>query len=150
MRTGSPEHKEYIKRLASLTATRVALAYMEYRHAEGLISGSPRLQFKFQLMKQVDVLASTLHEMCESVPSLNMKELAIIQRGALVSALFGLLYDGMISTDEFEELVAEIDSVLATKNIAPIPELTEKQQFSMSSHDPDDTSIHKDLKRNRI
>jgi CPA1 family monovalent cation:H+ antiporter len=116
--TRLPEHKEYEKRFVRLTAARVAFAYLEYRHAKGLVSDYSWAQLKPQLSQQVEVLASAWRDRYKTSPSLDMEELAISQREALQSALLGLLQDGMISADEFDELAVKMNSSLGA-NVLP-------------------------------
>lgn len=115
-----PEQVEYEKRHARLTAARAALAHLERRHAEGLISSHAWEQLEPQLTSQMDVLVIAVREMLKAAPKLEAEELDTAQREALRaqrSALLGLQHDGVISSDVFDELAAEVDAALASENI---------------------------------
>ena len=108
-----PEQVEYEKRHARLTAARAALAHFERRHAEGLISSHAWEQLKPQLTAQMDVLVTPCARCSKPRRKLEAEELDTAQREALRaqrSALLGLQHDGVISSDVFDELAAEIDA----------------------------------------
>jgi NhaP-type Na+/H+ or K+/H+ antiporter len=122
-----PEQVEYEKRHARLTAARAALAHLEHRYAEGLISSHAWEQLEPQLTAQMDILASAVREVLIAAPKLEAEELETAQREALRaqrSALLGLQRDGVISTDVFDELAAEVDAALASENITLPPSST--------------------------
>jgi CPA1 family monovalent cation:H+ antiporter len=119
------EQVEYEKRHARLTTARAALAHLERRHAEGLVSSHAWEQIKPQLAAQMNVYASAVREILKAAPKLEAEELEVAQREALRarrSALLGLRHDGVISEDVFDELAAEIDLALVSEEpLLPTP-----------------------------
>lgn len=114
----SPEQVEYETSHARLTAARAALAHMDHRHAEGLISSHAWEKIRPQLARQVDTLVNGVREVLKSAPKLEAEELDNAHREALRaqrSALLGLQHDGVISDDVFEALATEIDTALASE-----------------------------------
>lgn len=119
-----PEQDEYEKRHARLTAARAALAHLDRRHAEGLVSSHAWEQLKPQLIAQVDLLTNGVRDMLQSAPEIEAEELDTAYREVLRaqrSALLGLQHDGIISNDIFNELAAEIDTALAEEKLPPLP-----------------------------
>jgi len=118
--THSPEQVEYEKYHSRLIAARAALAHLERRHAEGLVSSQVWEQLKPQLAAQVDDLTAIIRKTIKATPQLEAEELDAIQREALRvqrSTMLDLFHDGMISADMFTELAAEIDSALVAENL---------------------------------
>jgi CPA1 family monovalent cation:H+ antiporter len=125
--TRPPEQVEYEKRHARLTAARSVLAHLEHRHTEGLISSHVWEQLKPQITAQMEVYAGSVREILNAEPKLEAEELDTAQREGLRaqrSALLGLQHDGVISSDVFDELAAEIDAALASENITLPPSST--------------------------
>ena len=128
--TRPPEQVEYEKRHARLTAARAALAHLERRHDEGLMSSHVWDQLKPQLAEQVNNFANAVRDVLKASPQLEAEELDTAHREALRaqrSALLGLQHDGMISNEVFDELATEIDTALASENITPAPSEAEKE-----------------------
>ncbi len=113
--TRPPEQVEYEKHHARLAAARAALAHLERRHAEGLISSHAWDLIKPQMAAQVDALSSEARKMIKSAPHIEAQELETARREGLRaqrSALMGLRHDGVISQDVFDELAVDIDALL--------------------------------------
>jgi len=109
---------EYEKRHARWIASRSALTHLERRHAEGLLSNHAWEQLKPQLLTQIETLASAVREVLKTAPKLEAEEIDTGYREGLRaqrSALIGLQHDGIISSEVFEELAAEVDSALAAE-----------------------------------
>lgn len=122
--TRPPEQVEYERRHARLTTARAALAHLERRHTEGLISSHAWEQLKPELASQVNVFSNAVRDVLKAAPKLEAEELDTAKREALRaqrSALLGLRHDGVISEDVFGELAAEIDTALAAENATPFP-----------------------------
>jgi len=111
----TPEQIEYEKRHARLAAARSALAHLERRHSEGLISSHTWELIKPQMAEQVDSLTLSAREILKTIPGLEAEELDNARREGLRaqrSALLGLRHDGVISHEVFDELAADIDTEL--------------------------------------
>lgn len=116
--TRPADQVEYEKRHARMTTSRAALAYMERRHAEGLISSHAWEQLKPELVKEVNEYADAVRETLRAAPKLEAEEIDTVHRETLRakrSALLGLQHDGVISEDVFNELAAEIDTSLISE-----------------------------------
>ncbi len=116
--TRLPEQIEYERRHARLTAARAALAHLDRRHAEGLISSHAWEQLKPEMAAQVETFAENVREVLKAEPHLEAEELDTAYREGLRaqrSALLGLRHDGVISDDVFVELSTEIDTTLLLK-----------------------------------
>lgn len=114
-----PEQLEYEKSQARLTAARAALAHMEHRHAEGLISTHAWEKLKPGFIARIDALMIAFKDVLKAAPGLEAEEIDSAHREALRaqrSAILGLLHDGVISNDVFDELAAEIDAALSAES----------------------------------
>jgi len=110
--TRRPEHVEYEKRHARLTALRSAESHLERRHREGLVSTHTWEMVRPRLEEQLALLAEAVRESLRSAPVLEAEEMDTARREILRaqrSAFMGLRQDGVISDEVFEELSAEID-----------------------------------------
>ena len=106
---------EYSRRHARLVAARAALAHLESRHAEGLISSHAWEQLKPELAAAIDVQTVAVRELLNSAPDIEAGELDTARREALRaqrSALLGLRHDGVISEEVYTALAAEVDAAL--------------------------------------
>ena len=113
--THSTEQIEYTRRHARLVAARAALAHLETRHAEGLISSQAWEQLRPRMTAQIETLAAAVRELLNSAPDIEAEELDTARREALSaqrSALLGLRHDGIISEEVFTDLAAEVDAAL--------------------------------------
>jgi hypothetical protein len=117
----SPEQLEYEKRHARLTALRSAESHLERRHREGLLSTHTWEILRPRLEDQLALLAEAVRESLRAAPALEAEEMDTARREILRaqrSAYMGLLRDGVISHDVFEELSTEIDVNLESDNKA--------------------------------
>ncbi len=114
-----PEQLEYEKSQARLTAARSAFSHMERRHAEGLISTHAWDKLKPGFIARIDALMIAFKDVLKAAPGLEAEEIDSAHREALRaqrSAILGLLRDGVISNDVFDELAAEIDAALSAES----------------------------------
>jgi CPA1 family monovalent cation:H+ antiporter len=117
----SPEQLEYEKRHARLTALRSAESHLERRYREGLLSTHTWEILRPRLEDQLALLAEAVRESLRAAPALEAEEMDTARREILRaqrSAYMGLLRDGVISHDVFEELSTEIDVNLESDNKA--------------------------------
>lgn len=113
--TRSPEHVEYEKRHARLTALRSAESHLERRYREGLLSTHTWEVVRPWLEEQLALLAEAVRESLRSAPMLEAEEMDTARREILRaqrSAFMGLRQDGVISDEVFEDLSTEIDVLL--------------------------------------
>ena len=114
-----PEQLEYEKSQARLTAARAALSHMEHRHAEGLISTHAWEKLKPGFIARIDALMIAFKDVLKAAPGLEAEEIDSAHREALRaqrSAILGLLHDGVISSEVYDELAAEIDAALSAES----------------------------------
>lgn len=119
--TRSPEQVEYEKRHARLTALRSAESHLDRRYREGLLSSHTWEALRPRLEEQLALLAEAVRETLRSAPALEAEELDTARREILRaqrSAFMGLLRDGVISHEVYEELSTEIDVTLENGNDA--------------------------------
>lgn len=106
---------EYETRHARLTALRSAESHLERRYREGLVSTHAWEVMKPRLQEQTALLADAVRQSLQNAPKLEAEELDTARREILRaerSALLGLQRDGVISQEVYEELSAEVDSLL--------------------------------------
>ncbi len=111
----NPEQVEYEKRHARLTALRSAESHLERRYREGLLSTYTWETLRPKLQEQLALLAEAVRESLRSAPTLEAEEMDIARREILRaqrSAFMGLLQDGVISNEVYENLAAEIDATI--------------------------------------
>jgi CPA1 family monovalent cation:H+ antiporter len=111
----SAEQLEYEKRHARLTALRSAEGHLERRHREGVLSTHTWETLRPRLSEQLGLLSEAVRESLRSTPALQAEEIDTARREVLRaqrSAFMGLRQDGMISEEVFEQLTAEVDSIL--------------------------------------
>jgi CPA1 family monovalent cation:H+ antiporter len=119
--TRSPEQVEYEKRHARLTALRSAESHLDRRYREGLLSSHTWEALRPRLEEQLALLAEAVRETLRSAPALEAEEMDTARREILRaqrSAFMGLLRDGVISHEVYEELSTEIDVTLENGNDA--------------------------------
>jgi monovalent cation:H+ antiporter, CPA1 family len=123
--TRKPSQVAYEKGHARLVSMQAALSHLDRRHQEGLLSSHAwdllRPEFESKLKDFGDEVRQTLR----SAPDLEAEELDTARREGLRaqrSALLGLLRDGVVSQETYEELGMEIDGELGKASLAPIPE----------------------------
>ncbi|MCU0486602.1 MAG: Na+/H+ antiporter [Anaerolineales bacterium] len=108
----NPEQVEYEKRHARLVALRSAENHLERRYREGLLSLHTWETLRPKLQEQLTLLAEAVRESLRSAPALEAEEMDTARREILRaqrSAFMGMLQDGVISNDVFENLTAEVD-----------------------------------------
>ena len=111
----NPEQIEYEKRHARLTALRSAENHLERRYREGLLSTLTWETLRPKLQEQLALLAEAVRESLRSAPALEAEEMDIARREILRaqrSAFMGLRQDGVISSEVYESLAAEIDATI--------------------------------------
>lgn len=113
--TRPPEQIEYEKQHALLTATRASMNHLERRHAEGLVSSHALGILKLLLDTQITAQAEAVRQVLKSAPHIEAEELDTALRESLRaqrSAMIGLLHDGVITDETFNELSLGIDAAL--------------------------------------
>lgn len=111
-----PVQIEYEKRHARLTALRSAESHLERRYREGLLSTHAWETLHPKLQEQLGLLAEAVRESLRSAPALEAEEMDIARREILRaqrSAFMGLLREGVISNEVYENLSAEVDATIA-------------------------------------
>ncbi len=122
--TRNPLNIEYEKRHARLTSLKAALGHLENRHQEGLLSTHAWELLQPEFDNRVKEYGDEVRKVLKSAPTLEAEELDIARREALRaqrSALVGLLRDGVISQDVYDELGIEIDMELGKETPSPVP-----------------------------
>jgi len=112
----TPEQVEYDRRHARLTALRSAESHMERRFREGLLSAHTWETIRPKLEEQLALLAEAVRESLRRAPALEAEEMDTARREILRaqrSAFMGLQQDGVISTEVYENLAAEVDAIMA-------------------------------------
>lgn len=111
----NPEQVEYEKRHARLIALRSAENHLERRYREGLLSSHTWETLRPKLQEQLTLLAEAVRESLRSAPALEAEEMDTARREILRaqrSAFMGMLQDGVISSEVYENLSAEIDATI--------------------------------------
>jgi CPA1 family monovalent cation:H+ antiporter len=122
--TRDPLHIEYEKRHARLASLRAALGHLDSRHQEGLLSTHAWEALQPEFDSRIKGYGDEVRKALKSAPDLEAEEMDIARREALRaqrSALLGLLRDGVISQEVFDELGMEIDTELGKENLAEVP-----------------------------
>lgn len=117
--TRNPLHVEYEKRHARLASLRAALSHLENRHQEGLLSTHAWELLQPEFDDRIKAYGDKVRQAFISAPELEAEEMEIARREALRaqrSALLGLLRDGIISQDVFDELGMDIDMELGKES----------------------------------
>jgi CPA1 family monovalent cation:H+ antiporter len=121
----APRHPlqiEYELRHARLTATAAATNHMEQLFRQGLLSGHAWGIIRADLENRSAALADAVREVLQVAPEIEAEELNVARREVLRvqrSALVGLLRDGVITQDAYEQLTAEVDAVLVGEQHVP-------------------------------
>jgi CPA1 family monovalent cation:H+ antiporter len=124
LRRRSPVHVDYERRHARVTASRAAEKHLDNLHREGLISTPAWERLRPALAERTTTFQTALREMLGAQPLLEAEELDTAWREALRaerSTLQGLLRDGVISEDVFEELSTEVDVALQNPRLNRLP-----------------------------
>jgi CPA1 family monovalent cation:H+ antiporter len=121
--TRDPLHIEFEKRHARLASLRAALSHLDSRHREGLLSTHAWEALQPEFDRRIESYGDEVRQALKSAPDLEAEEMDIARREALRaqrSALLGLLRDGVISQDVYEELGIEIDTELGKESPDPV------------------------------
>jgi len=107
--------EEYERRHARFVAGRAAYDYLRRMNQQGMISEHTWQRLAPVMERQNDMLVEAVKKVITSDPAVEAEELDTAHREALRaqrSALTGLLRDGVISEDNYSQLVSEVDSAL--------------------------------------
>jgi len=110
---------EYERRHARLLAGRAAYDYLRRRNQEGLISEPTWQKLSAVMEKQNENMAHAVRDIMKSDPSVETEVLDTAHRESLRSqraALTGLLRDGVLSEENYYQLVGEVDAALAEES----------------------------------
>ena len=121
---------EYERRHARAVASRAAYDHLERRYHEGLVSDHIWKTLAPFLAEYSEHLADSVRDVLTTDPSVEAEELDTARREALRaqrSALNSLRRDGVISEENYSQLVSEVDTALTEERIG-WPEL-------LGSHD---------------
>jgi NhaP-type Na+/H+ and K+/H+ antiporter len=111
----NPAKEAYQIGQAELLASRAALAHLEHRYKEGLISAHAWGRLRSNLQDQQVELTRGVRSILQNDPTLEAEELENAQKEILRakrSAYLGLRRDGLISQDIYELLNNQVDSEL--------------------------------------
>lgn len=123
---------EYERRHARAVATRAAYDHLDRRHQLGLISDHTWRILKPRLDQQTENLTEAVREVMSEDPEMEAEELDTARREALQaqrSTISGLLRDGVISEENYEVLVAEIDAALTSEQFGWQELFTRGEQY---------------------
>jgi len=122
---------EYDRRHARAVANRQAYDHLNQSHQQGLLSDHIWETIAPLLEKSNERLTASVKEILTANPSVEAEELNTARKEALRaerSALNGLVRDGVISDEIYEQLVGEVDTALMQQNIG-WPELVGIQNY---------------------
>jgi CPA1 family monovalent cation:H+ antiporter len=111
--------EEYERRHARFVAGRAAYDYLRRMNQQGLISEHTWQRLAPVMERQNDTLVEAVKQVITSDPTVEAEELDTAHREALRaqrSALTGLLRDGVISEENYSQLVGEVDSALTEQS----------------------------------
>lgn len=111
--------EEYERRHARFVAGRAAYDYLRRMNQQGLISEHTWQRLAPVMERQNDTLVEAVKQVITSDPAVEAEELDTAHREALRaqrSALTGLLRDGVISEENYSQLVGEVDSALTEQS----------------------------------
>jgi CPA1 family monovalent cation:H+ antiporter len=111
--------EEYERRHARFVAGRAAYDYLRRMNQQGLISEHTWQRLAPIMERRNDTLVEAVKQVITSNPAVEAEELDTAHREALRaqrSALTGLLRDGVISEENYSQLVGEVDSALTEQN----------------------------------
>ena len=111
--------EEYERRHARFVAGRAAYDYLRRMSQQGLISEHTWQRLAPVIERQNDTLVDAVRQVITSDPAVEAEELDTAHRQALRaqrSALTGLLRDGVISEENYSQLVSEVDSALTEQS----------------------------------
>jgi len=111
--------EEYERRHARFVAGRAGYDYLRRMNQQGLISEHTWQRLAPVMERQNDTLVDAVKQVITSDPAVEAEELDTAHREALRaqrSALTSLLRDGVISEENYSQLVSEVDSALTEQN----------------------------------
>jgi uncharacterized protein YaaQ len=111
---------EYERRHARVVANRASYEHLERRYRQGLLSDHIWKTLSPFLAEHNRRLADSVREVLASDPSVEAEEMDTARREALRaqrSALTRLRRDGVISEENYAQLVAEVDAALTEKSL---------------------------------
>ena len=110
---------EYQIHHARLVAARSAVNHLENMQRQGLVSTHTVEQLKPEFEENISRLTQAVSEVMQAKPMLEAEELDTARREMLRaerSAIMGLRRDGVISTEVYDKLAAEVDTALHSPN----------------------------------
>ncbi len=116
----SDMQEEYERRHARAVASRASYEHLENRFRQGLLSDHVWKTLSPFLAEHSRHLADSVREVLTSDPSVEAEELDTARREALRaqrSALNSLRRDGVITEENYEQLVTEVDAALTEEHI---------------------------------
>jgi CPA1 family monovalent cation:H+ antiporter len=111
----SESQDEYERRHARAVASRAAYEHLDHRHRQGLLSDHTWTTIKPLLEIYNQNLANAVRAVFTEDPKVEAEELDTARRESLQaqrSAITNLLKDGVISEENYNQLVSEIDAAL--------------------------------------
>ncbi len=115
----SPAQDEYELRHARFVAGRASYDHLRRRSQEGMISEHTWQKLSSLMKKKNDVLMEEVKQVMTSEPVVEAEELDTAYREALRAqrtALTGLLRDGVITEENYSQLIGEVDEALMDAN----------------------------------
>jgi CPA1 family monovalent cation:H+ antiporter len=117
----SAAQAEYERRHARAVAVRSAYDHLARLHEEGLLSDHSWELLAPILERHNQALSGAVKEVISADPSVEAEEMDTARRESLRaqrSTLIGLIKDGVISEDTYNQLVAEVDAALADSAVS--------------------------------
>lgn len=114
--TRSEAQDEYERRHARAVAGRAAYEHLDRRHRQGLLSDHTWTTIKPILERHNQQLADAVRTVMTEDPDVEAEELDTARKESFQaqrSAITNLLKDGVISEDNYNQLVSEIDAAIA-------------------------------------
>jgi CPA1 family monovalent cation:H+ antiporter len=112
--------EEYERRHARAVATQSAYEHTEKMHQQGLISKHTWQLLDSPLQEHNDAMAELVRDVMSADPSVGTEELDTAHREYLRaqrSTYSSLLKDGVISNENYEQLVSEVDTALSENDV---------------------------------
>lgn len=113
--TRSEAQDEYERRHARAVAGRAAYEHLDRRHRQGLLSDHTWTTIKPILEKHNQQLANAVRAVMTEDPNVEAEELDTARKESFQaqrSAITNLLKDGVISEDNYNQLVSEVDAAI--------------------------------------
>ena len=129
--------EEYERRHARFVAGRASYDYLRRLNQQGLISEHTWQRLAPVMERQNDALIEAVKSVITSNPTVEAEELDTAYREALRaqrSALTGLLRDGVISEENYSQLISEVDAALTEQSYNWPELLSHGQAISSVTH----------------